>query len=153
MFASSSALTRIIENMKCIGDGLCGTRWNLNNCGSRDVYIRLDSSNCIEKGLGSSGVIQASPAVGNSGIDIEQSNDGFGTSMKIDFSDVDKSKQNDSSGVNWDLGYTSTMDEDDDPFQHGWWTVQVSSEIGTARAGLANIFLTLSIPVFARLSY
>ena len=140
----------------CIGDGLCGTRWNLNNCGSRDVYIRLDSSNCIEKGLGNSGVIQASPDVGSgeqsyatssqSDTDVEQSNDGFGSSMKIDFSGADKKSE-----VNWDLGYSSTIDDDADPFQDGWWTMEVSSGTGTAHAhaGLVNTFLALSISVFA----
>lgn len=143
----------------CIGDGLCGTRRNLNNCGSRDVYIRLDSSNCIDKGLGNSGVIQAYPAVGSGGkssqpdIDVEQSNE-FDTSMKIDFSDVDKNKQNDASEVNWDLGYGSStpINEDaDPPFQNGWWTMKVSSETRIAHAGLTNVLLTLLTPVLTRL--
>ena len=41
----------------CAGTGTCGTSMDLNNCGNEDLYMRVDVSDCIEAGLGRSGVL------------------------------------------------------------------------------------------------
>jgi hypothetical protein len=41
----------------CAGTGMCGTSMDLNNCGNEDLYMRVDVSDCIEAGLGRSGVL------------------------------------------------------------------------------------------------
>ena len=42
----------------CSGTGKCGTSLDLNNCDvNKDLYMRVDTSTCLEAGLGSSGVV------------------------------------------------------------------------------------------------
>lgn len=41
----------------CAGTGVCGTSIDLNNCGNEDLYMRVDVSDCMEAGLGRSGVL------------------------------------------------------------------------------------------------
>lgn len=153
----------------CSGTGQCGTSLLLNNCpANKDLYLRLESSMCVEAGLGTSGII---PPMGkdkdtseNTTGDVLVSDIGTGdtTTKESEFigSNGNGSVREESSNeeaFNW--GETSPGGEVNDDMEDksldidGWWLQRESSGragSGDGRLHLLIMGLSLIVPLLVR---
>lgn len=111
----------------CTGTGRCGTNLALNNCpDNKDVYVRLDSTKCVEHGLVyGSGVVPPSPRIGLEG----------------DETDAVEASTNSSLGDNLEYGTFNGNISNSDELT-GWWLKESNS---ARRAGGRCITQLISI--------